>query len=139
MQDNKSILALDIGLKRIGVARADEVAQIATPLVTIKNDSKVFNKIQQLIEENHATTLVIGIPKNARGEETQQTIYTNEFIGKLKDFVTITMHLQDEALTSLLAKQELQTKSKSYNKDDIDKLAATYILQDYIDQNLRTN
>src|SRR4051812_16581981 len=73
------ILALDVGTRRIGVARADSVSRIAFPLTTIDVDGDELKKISQLITENDPMVLVVGYPRNQSGEPTAQTTITEAF------------------------------------------------------------
>jgi putative holliday junction resolvase len=66
------------------------------------------------------------------GQETQQTRDTERFVSLLRDKTGLTVHMQDEALTSQKAEAELQARHKPYQKGDVDALAATYILEDYL-------
>jgi len=129
-----NILSLDVGEKRIGVARAGVVALLAQPQTTLLNDALVFNNIARLTEELQVSEVIVGLPRNINDEDTEQTRYIRRFADSLKSEVnSIIIHFQDEANTSQKAKAELQERNKPYEKADIDALAATYILQDFID------
>lgn len=129
-----NILSLDVGEKRIGVARAGVVALLAQPETTLLNDALVFNNIARLTEELQVSEVIVGLPRNINDEDTEQTRYIRRFADSLKSEVnSIIIHFQDEANTSQKAKAELQERNKPYEKADIDALAATYILQDFID------
>ena len=67
-----------------------------------------------------------------QGQETGQTVSARKFARELEHACSVTVYLQDEAATSLLAKDELEARKKPYKKGDIDKLAATYILRDWL-------
>ena len=126
-----SILALDVGEKRIGVAIAGAEARLARPLKTLPHDAHVFTALKQLIADEAVTTVVVGLPRNLSGEDTNQTAYVRQFTEKLHHDM---IRFQDEALTSKKAEMELQHRGKPYVKGDIDALAATYILEDYLQQ-----
>ncbi len=134
MSESQNLLALDVGEKRIGVALANTTAQLAHPLLALENTQDVYKKISELISEHKINKLIIGLPRNLQGKDTSQTVFTQEFMARLEEFVTIPMHWQDEALTSVLAREELDAKKIDYQKGDVDKLAAAYILQDFLDQ-----
>lgn len=129
-----TILALDVGARRIGVAMAHVVARIPNPLKTLSMSEQVVDSIQLLMTEQGAQLLVVGLPRNLRGEDTDQTRFVRLFVEKLHAAGIITVW-QDEALTSVKAQQELNQRSKPYTKSDIDALAATYILEDYLRDN----
>ncbi len=131
------IAALDVGEVRIGIAMNPPGVSIAQPLMTIDNDAKVIETIASLISDHNVTTLVVGNPRNMQGNDTEQTRYVDGFVEKLKSNIDVPVFMQDEALTSVKAEEELKGRKSPYEKGDIDSLAATYILQDYIEENFR--
>lgn len=126
-----SIIALDVGERRIGVAIAGEVARLARPFATLINDEHLMESLGNMLKEEAVTTIVVGLPRNLSGEDTAQTDYVRKFTEQLDRDMII---FQDEALTSRKAEVELQQRGKPYVKGDIDALAATYILEDYLNQ-----
>lgn len=131
---SENILALDVGDKRIGVARANSLAKIAQSLTTISRDGGEFNKLIKILDEEEIKLIIIGRPRNMQGEETQQTIKVEKFVNSLKDSgINIATYYQDESLTSVNAEAELDRSKKNYSKADIDMEAARIILQDYLD------
>ena len=125
-------LALDVGRVRIGVAAANNIAQIAAPVATITNDEAVFTTLAALVAEHQASELVVGWPRGLDGQETAQTAYVGDFVADLERELHLPIHLQDEATTSLKAEAELEQRGKPYEKGDIDSLSAVYILEDYL-------
>jgi len=139
MADSGIILALDVGEKRIGVAWAQLSVRFAGPLVTLDNPTLFIDDIIGLCKKHDAVGLVIGLPRALDGQETAQTSYVQTFATKLADMLQrtgqdIPLYWVDEALTSVKAEAELRTRKKNYAKGDIDSLAATYILEDYLSQ-----
>ena len=128
------IAALDVGEVRIGVAITPPGVKIPQPLKTLENNENILDTIQDLIAANAITQLVIGNPRNLQGQDTDQTRYVAAFVERLKPVVNIPIHMQDEALTSVKAEEELKDRKLPYEKGDIDALAATYILSDYIEE-----
>ena len=135
MTTNKSFVALDVGEKRIGVAVGDSGVRIAVPFLTIDVDGSEIEQIARIVINEKADTVVVGYPRNQSGEATAQTAYVEQFAEKLTD-IAPSLVFQDESLTSVLAEQRLQSYKKPYSKGDIDALAATMILQDYMEQTL---
>ncbi len=125
-------LCLDVGDVRIGVARADSVARMATPLTTLSNNDAFVPSIKKIIEDEGAGTLVVGLPRNMNGDDTMQTTKVRLFADMLQQELGLPMILHDEALTSIAAKEELQHRNKPYTKSDVDSLAAAFILEDYL-------
>lgn len=129
---NSSILALDVGEKRIGIALANSIARIASPLVTLPNDDNFTDSLRELVETNGVGLLVIGLPRSLDGAVTAQTEYAQEFGKEIQKSLQIPIVMQDEAVTSAKAETELSSKRKSFTKEDIDMLSAVYILEDYL-------
>jgi putative Holliday junction resolvase len=125
------ILALDVGGKRIGVAIASSAVRIARPLTTLDAETDVDTQLEQLIVAESVKALVVGLPRGLDGQETAQTASVRQFVNSLQR-LSLPIHFQDEALTSQKAKAELEGRGKPYAKGDIDALAATYILDDYL-------
>ncbi len=135
MSQNKSYVALDVGEKRIGVAVGDSGVRIAVPFTTVVVDGTELTQIARVIVDEKADVVVVGYPRNQSGEATAQTAYVEAFAAQLSDMAP-KLVFQDESLTSVLAEQRLQSYKKPYTKGDIDALAATIILQDYMEQSL---
>jgi len=127
-----TILALDVGDKRIGVAQANTIARLASPLMTLAHSDDIIEQLKQLIAEHGAEVLVVGLPRGMQGQTTQQTQATKAFVEALKAQLSIPIHVQDEAVTSEKAEAELKAHGTTYSKADIDALAATYILEDWL-------
>ena len=132
MNPPASVLALDVGDKRIGVSVAAVGSQFPRPLMTLAHDETIFQQIQRLIDENSVKEVIVGLPRDMKGNETDQTRSVRAFASKLTAELGVTVHLQDEAATSLKAEAELRARGKPYEKYAIDALAATYILEDYL-------
>jgi len=131
---SRTLVSLDVGEKRIGVAVADDSVRIAVPYSTIEVDGTEIAAIAQLVIDQGAETLVVGYPRNQQGEATAQTNYVEKFAEQLKDF-DVKIVFQDESLTSVIAEQRLIAQKKPYSKGDIDAQAASIILQDYLEAN----
>jgi putative Holliday junction resolvase len=127
-----TIVALDVGERRIGVAVAGQATRLASPLSTIAHDEGVFTTLQGLITEHHASALVIGLPRGLSGQKTKQTEAIEAFVLQLRQHIAVPIYWQDEALTSRQAEAELEQRGKPYQKGDVDALAACYILEDFL-------
>jgi len=132
MANSQSIVALDVGEKRIGVAVADTSIRIAVAYDTIDVDGNELEAITRVIVSEGADTIVIGYPRNQAGEPTAQTRFVEKFATGLKDTIK-NIVFQDESLTSVLAEDRLKSYKKPYTKGDIDAQAAAIILQDYLE------
>jgi len=134
-----NIMALDVGDKRVGVAIANKIARLPSPLVTLNRGDRFWQELESLIRENDVATVVVGLPRNLNGEDTAQTLSVGQFINELREKVGYEAEIQDEALTSVQAEDELRARGKDYTKSDIDSLAATFILQDFLDRKMAAN
>jgi len=132
------ILALDVGDKTIGVAVSDGLLLTAQGVEVIRRTSleKDFARLQQIVSEFEVKTIVIGLPKNMngtigpRGELVQQ--FAHKFAGVLPD---IAIKLWDERLSTVAAEKSLIAAdvSRAKRRKVIDKMAAVFILQGYLD------
>lgn len=127
-----SLLGLDIGDVRIGVAIADTKAPFAAPLKTLEASPNLASEFAQLLHTHKVERVIIGYPRNMNGEATDQTARVEQIAGLLNIPGTIQTIWQDESLTSVKAEEELKKRGKPHDKGAIDSLAATYILDDYI-------
>jgi putative Holliday junction resolvase len=129
---NQSLVCLDVGEKRIGVAVADTAVRIAVAFDTIVVDGNELNNIAEIVIRQSAKTIVVGYPRNQQGETTAQTSYVENFAKQLQTIVDDIV-FQDESLTSVIAERRLITMKKPYTKADIDAQAAAIILEDYME------
>jgi len=129
---SRSLVCLDVGEKRIGVAIADTSIRIAIPYDIVLADGSEITRIIEIITQENADTLVVGYPRNQLGEPTAQSRYVEQFAKQFEDAVAAIV-FQDESLTSVLAETRLKEMGGAYQKGDIDKHAAAIILQDYIE------
>lgn len=129
---HKTLLALDVGERRIGAALASLQARIPSPLTTLQHGEAIFAEIQGLVDVHQVITVVVGLPRGLDGQHTAQTIAVEEFRAALEQALTVPVYWQDEALTSKQAEAELKARRRPYKKEDIDALSATYILEDFM-------
>jgi putative holliday junction resolvase len=129
---SQSLVCLDVGEKRIGVAVADTSIRIAVPLLTVSVDGTERQTIAEIVETERASTLIVGYPRNQQGETTAQSRYVEQFAASLSDIAEVIF--QDESLTSVIAEERLQQSGRPYSKGDIDAQAAAIILQDYLER-----
>lgn len=129
---SKSYVALDIGEKRIGVALARDDVKIAMAYDTLNVDGGEVQAIAEIIVREKADVLVVGYPRNQAGEPTKQTEFVERFIEQLRDIVSKIV-FQDESLTSVKAEEILNARNQPYAKGEVDALAASLMLQDYLE------
>ncbi len=129
-----SVIALDYGEVRIGVAIASFISLLPRPLTTLNNDKTLFTKIKEIIKEENVSLIIVGLPRNLNNVETSQTKIVKKFITELKNSIEVEVITKDEALTSVKAANELKKNKKPYTKAQIDALAATFILEDWVNE-----
>ena len=125
------VIGLDVGEKRIGVAKADSSTRIAVPVGFIKVDCTEWQEIANL---NSTNLFVLGLPRSNSGNETAQSQYVRTFARTLTENLPgARIKFQDESLTSVVAEERLKARKKKYEKGDIDAEAASIILQDFLE------
>ncbi len=127
-------LGLDVGERRIGIAFADSSVPIAVPLRTLAVDGTEKAELHSVLQEKQISHVVVGRPRNQSGQMTAQTAAVEQIAALLLGDFSGQVTYQDESLTSVLAEKQLQASRKPYEKGDIDRLAATLILQDFLDE-----
>lgn len=133
-QNNSTILALDVGDIRVGVAMARSDVRLPVAVTTLLRAEPAFwQQLTGLLQEHQVSQLVLGLPRGLDGQETAQTASVRAFAAELATYTDLPLRWQDEALTSVKAESALNQAGKPYSKADIDSLAACYILSDYID------
>lgn len=133
MASSTTLLALDVGEKRIGVAIAQSNIRIAIAYDTLLVDGSELEQITRIVNQEKVSTIIVGYPRNQSGETTQQTKTVEAFAKKIES-IGKEVIFQDESLTSVKAEEILRSRGKPYQKSDIDALAASLILQDYLEQ-----
>ncbi|MGC2237621.1 MAG: Holliday junction resolvase RuvX [Pyrinomonadaceae bacterium] len=130
------IVALDIGMKRFGVAVCDELQFIARPVGAIKRTSwkKVLKEIISILENFDAVALVLGLPYNFDGSESEMSAEVRRLAKNFSLSLKIPVFLQDERVTSIEAKNLLY--EQGFNEREIlkriDSEAAAIILNDFL-------
>ena len=136
-------LGLDIGSKRIGLALSDELGITAQGLPTL-NRSTPGNDIRKLLEivrQHKVEKIVIGLPKNMNGTLGKSAEQVLTFIQEMKVKTAIPVDLWDERLSTIAVTRTLISAnvSRRRRKEVVDKLAAVYILQGFLDSQKRFN
>ncbi|MGN1221767.1 MAG: Holliday junction resolvase RuvX [Christensenellales bacterium] len=128
-------LCLDIGKARIGIAYS--YSTLASNLETLycKNWTKDTNKIAEIAQKYSAEEIIVGLPLNMDGTESEMCNYVKQFCNMLKTKTTAKIKFFDERLTSIEAENIMHQANvkTSKKKGLIDQIAATIILQTYLD------
>ncbi|ROT47542.1 Holliday junction resolvase RuvX [Candidatus Cardinium hertigii] len=130
------IMAIDYGLKRVGIAVTDPLQIIATPLTTIASHT-LFFFLKQYLQKEIVSIFVIGMPQGLDGKPSEMSKVMERVGAKLKNaFPQQSVCYQDERFTSQLAAQGLYQagyrKKDRQNKANIDKVSAAILLQSYL-------
>lgn len=129
-----NLLALDVGEKRVGVALARADVRVPVVLETLERQASDFwQKLASVIKQHDIEEVVIGLPRGLDGQETAQTAHVQAFAREFASKFSQPFIYQDEALTSVQAENILSAGGKQYAKTDIDALAASLILSDYLE------
>ncbi|MBU5590935.1 Holliday junction resolvase RuvX [Clostridium sp. MSJ-4] len=132
------ILGLDVGDKTIGVAVSDPLGFTAQGITTIrrKNKNVDIEEIRVICKEYEVETIVVGLPKNMNGTIGPQGEKILGFSKQIGKALNIPIEMWDERLTTIAAERAMLEAdlSRAKRKKIVDKVAATYILQGYLDR-----
>ena len=133
------VLGLDYGDKRIGVAISDEMGWTAQALEVIPRDmqGQHIGRIKEIVGQYNIDTIIVGLPKNMNGTVGERGEICIAFAQTLQEILNIPVQLWDERLTTVSAERTLLEAdvSRKKRRQVIDKVAATLILQGYLDFN----
>lgn len=125
------VFALDVGEKRIGVAKTDEIKLLAMPFCVVQRES-ALTELPKIFEENSAEKIVVGMPYLPSGGLGSQAKDVVDFIGKMKENISLPVVTENEVLTSIEAERRLKEIGEDFSKGDIDIMAAVIILESYL-------
>ncbi|MBW7888319.1 MAG: Holliday junction resolvase RuvX [Bacteroidetes bacterium] len=136
------VLAIDYGSVRIGLALSDPLQIIASGLTTIANSERSIREIVEIISLYEVTKILIGLPLTLKGEHGGKAEEVREFSEKLQQQVTVPILHYDERFTSVMAQQTIREmgtskKKRHNNKGKVDEIAATILLQNFLDSATR--
>ena len=132
------IMSVDLGKARTGIAVCDKSEFLASPYTVIfeKSPNKLPEKVAQAAKECKAELIVVGLPKNMDGSEGESAQNARAFAQKISELTGIDTVMQDERGTTITAHNYLNTTNTrgKKRKNVVDEVAATIILQDYLDK-----
>ncbi len=136
------LIAIDYGLKRVGLAIADPLKIIASPYQTVSTP-ELEDFLLSFDQKEVIEAFVVGMPKNLKNESTQATEMVENFVKQLKTkFPEIPVHLVDERFTSKMAADAMiaggAKKKDRRIKENVDKISAAIILQSFLDAKVST-
>lgn len=132
-------LGLDLGSRTLGVSVSDKTGLIASNYKTIRHNEEydlLIEEVKSLVSELDIDAIVLGMPKNMNGTIGEKGELSISFKDKLEKLVSIPVYLQDERLTTKSATDLLiqGNVSRKKRKKVVDSVAATIILQTYLDR-----
>lgn len=129
------ILALDIGTKRIGVAISDDTQTFSSPktIITRHSNDSDFAKISKIINQYKISAIVIGLPLNMDGTESDMSKFVEKFAKNMQQYLAqeLPIFLFDERLTSFAA-QDINNSKLSKKQKYYDDIAASIILESFL-------
>ena len=133
-------LGLDLGSKTLGIAISDGTNTIANVLTTLRFDEydydSIIEPLRKIIDDNNISKIILGYPKNMNNTIGPRAEIALEFKKKLEEELSIVVVLEDERLTSVISNNILISAdiSRKKRKKKVDGLAASIILQNYLDK-----
>lgn len=135
------VLGLDYGTERIGVAMCDGLRVAASPFEVLEARSKdLIARIVEIVEEFEISEIVVGLPTSLSGEEGPSALGARRLADQVASAVEVTVQLFDERFTSKMAESSMLSGGvkRRDRRDRVDKVAASIMLQSYIDRLART-
>lgn len=129
-------LGVDPGDARIGVARCDPMGIIATPVETVPRGEGDIARLAQILEEENAVEVVMGLPRSLNGSEGPAAVKVREFAGLLaRRIAPVPVRLCDERLSTVTAEAQLRSQGRKGQKRRavVDQVAAVVILQNALE------
>jgi putative Holliday junction resolvase len=136
-------LGLDVGNRRIGVAVSDELGLAAQPVLTLerrRSRREDLRSLARLARRFHVAAIIVGNPLHLeQGIESRQSAKTQAFAAELGELTGLPIHLRDERLTTREAHRILYEAGhdRQHHRPVVDQVAATIILQDFLDEKSR--
>ncbi|MCB0015620.1 MAG: Holliday junction resolvase RuvX [Anaerolineales bacterium] len=132
------ILAIDLGEKRIGVALSDPQQKLARSYCVLKRRSRRedFQRLGRIIAEQEVVLVVMGLPIRLDGSESSMTRWVRHYSAELVENLTVPLVYWDESYTTQQAHELLQERGVTQwqkRKEQVDAVAAAFILQGYLD------
>lgn len=136
---SRTILGIDPGSRRVGVAVSDAGGSIAFPLAVLerKDDDSYLDELADLARLREADEIVVGLPTRLDGTEGPEALEAVRIAGILRNKLGLPVHMLDERFTTRIAQGALRANNVSSRKQKpmVDKVAATLLLQSYLDAN----
>lgn len=132
----RRVVALDIGTVRIGVAVSDPLGMFAQGIAVLRAEGEWLDELAEIIKQYGAPAILVGLPRRTDGSEGPEAVKMREIVETIKArFPHLEILLWDERFTTTIAERSLLEAdvSRKERKQKIDKIAATLLLQSYLD------
>jgi putative Holliday junction resolvase len=141
---NGRIVALDVGEKRIGVAACDPSGIVVRTAGVVQAEprERALNELQRIVADEEAVLVLVGLPLTLRGEQGPQAQRVMAFVDALRAVISVPFEFRDERFTSVEAERIIEERggkrrkkdSRNKQRGEIDQVAASLILQDYLNE-----
>lgn len=134
MSQLRKVMAIDPGTKRVGIAVSDDEGKVALPLDVVPAEVSL-DRIGELVGEHGVTEVIIGLPRGLSGAEGPAADQARNFARVLDEALEVPVKMIDERLTTVAATRAMREAkvSSRRGRSVVDKIAATLLLQSYLD------
>ncbi len=138
--DRLSLIGVDVGERRVGLAASDPTGTIASPLRTVERGPRLWGDLARAMAERNARIAVIGLPRRLDGTEGPAALETRRFAAELARRLDVEVDFWDERLTTKEAERSLiaQGMRRADRRQRVDAVAASLMLQAYLDARRRS-
>ncbi|MEV8268236.1 Holliday junction resolvase RuvX [Microbacterium sp. NPDC076911] len=128
-------IGVDVGRARVGVARCDPDGMLAVPVETVAREQQSVARVVAIAAEYEALEILVGLPLNMQGSDTQSTTDAREFAAALAQLAERPVRLVDERLSTVSAHAALRSSGRSQrsSRNIVDQVAAVVLLQQALD------
>jgi len=130
------IMGIDYGEVRVGIALSDPLQIISRPYKVLANSAdSLFTELNEIIKSEDVGRIVLGLPLNLEGKDSQKTLEVRKFAEELQKKVPVPVEFYDERFTTAEANEVLKNMGKNIkeSREVIDKIAASLILKSYLE------
>jgi putative Holliday junction resolvase len=133
--DRLSLIGVDVGERRVGLAVSDPTGTIASPLCTLERGPRLWTELARALAERESGSVVVGLPRRLDGTEGQAASEARRFAAHLRRRLQVEVDFWDERLTTREAERSLiaQGVRRADRRRRVDAVAASLMLQAYLD------
>jgi putative Holliday junction resolvase len=132
------ILGIDYGSRRVGIALSDPLQMLARGLCTLANDAGLVPRIGEMADQEAVVRVVVGMPYAPDGGKGEKALEVERFVAALREVLRVPVDTWDESYSSdnarALFRETGMGRKKRREKGRVDRMAATLVLQEYLDR-----